>query len=150
MDLNPAYRELQGLIHRVTVLGDRVGERLFTERIGIGRAQFLVLRTIAEAGETGARSQQDIAERLSLTKGTVSRHVASAMVRGWLTVEPSPVSRREHAVVLTAAGRALLDQGMALQGEREGLANLALDPGDVAATIRILSAMCRLLEQEDK
>jgi MarR family transcriptional regulator, organic hydroperoxide resistance regulator len=150
MDLNPEYRELQRLIHRITVLGDRVGERMFTERIGVGRAQFLVLRTIAEAGRDGARSQQEIAERLSLTKGTVSRHVASAMVRGWLTVEPSSVSRREHAVVLTPAGRELLDRGLALQAERESIANLALESDDVAATIRVLSAMCQLLEQEDK
>jgi MarR family transcriptional regulator, organic hydroperoxide resistance regulator len=150
MDPNPQYRELQRLIHRITVLGDRVGERLFTERIGVGRAQFLVLRTIAEAGQAGAQSQQALAERLSLTKGTVSRHVASAMLRGWLTIEPSPVSRREHAVVLTPAGRELLDRGLALQSEREDLVSLALDPGDVAATIRVLTAMCQLLEQEDK
>jgi MarR family transcriptional regulator, organic hydroperoxide resistance regulator len=150
MNMDLAYRELQHLIHRITVLGDRVGERLFTERIGIGRAQFLVLRTIAEAGESGARSQQEIAERLSLTKGTVSRHVASAMLRGWLSVEPSPVSRREHAVVLTPAGRELLERGLALQGEREGLADLALDPADVAATIRVLTAMCQLLEQSER
>jgi DNA-binding MarR family transcriptional regulator len=144
------YRELQRLIHRITVLGDRVGERLFTERIGVGRAQFLVLRTIADAGDEGAQSQQEIAERLSLTKGTVSRHVAGAMLRGWLAVRPSPVSRREHAVVLTPAGRTLLDQGLALQAEREALASEQLDPDDVAATIRVLTAMCRLLEEEGK
>jgi DNA-binding MarR family transcriptional regulator len=150
MDPNPAYRDLLRLIHRVTVLGDRVWERLFTERIGVGRAQFLVLRTIAEAGRGGAQSQQEIATRLSLTKGTVSRHVSSAMAHGWLTVEPSPVSRREHAVVLTPTGRALLDKGLALQAEREGMASLGLDPDDVAATIRTLTVMCQMLEREDK
>jgi DNA-binding MarR family transcriptional regulator len=150
MSHEPDYRSLLRLTHRATVLGDRVGERLFTERIGIGRAQFLVLRTIAEAGQAGARSQQEIAERLSLTKGTVSRHVANAMQHGWLTVGPSPVSRREHAVVLTPAGEALLRAGLALQGEREGLAGLKLDPEDVAAAIRVLAAICQLLEQEDK
>jgi DNA-binding MarR family transcriptional regulator len=149
VDVNPGYRELLRLIHRVTVLGDRVGERLFTERIGVGRAQFLVLRTIAEAGDRGARSQQEIAERLSLTKGTVSRHVASAMAHGWLTVWPSPVSRREHAVVLTPTGQALLERGLALQAEREATASLALDPADVAATIRTLTTMCQILEREN-
>jgi hypothetical protein len=34
-------------------LGDRVGERLFGERIGVGRAVFLILRTVAEAGPEG-------------------------------------------------------------------------------------------------
>jgi DNA-binding MarR family transcriptional regulator len=150
MNSNPAYRELQHLIHRVTLLGDRVGERLFSERVGVGRAMFLVLRTIAEAGDDGVLSQQWLAERLSLTKGAVSRHVATAVEDGWLTTGASPVSRREHALRLTAAGRALLERGLAVQLERERLADGQLDAGDVAAAIRTLSIMCQLLEEEDK
>jgi DNA-binding MarR family transcriptional regulator len=144
------YRDLQRLIRRAALLGDRIGERVFTERIGVGRALFLVLRTIADAGPSGADSQQQIATRLSLTKGAVSRHVAAAVQRGWLTVQASPVSQREHALVLTAAGRDLLDRGLALQQERERLADLRLDPGDVAAAIRALTAMCQMLEREDQ
>ena len=150
MGSNPAYRELLHLIHRVTLLGDRVGERLFSERVGVGRALFLVLHTIADAGDEGVQSQQWIAERLSLTKGAVSRHVATAVERGWLTAGSSPVSRREHAVALTAAGRALLDRGLAVQLERERLADSHLDAEDVAAAIRTLSIMCQLLEREEK
>jgi DNA-binding MarR family transcriptional regulator len=150
MSPNPAYRELQHLIHRVTLLGDRVGERLFSERVGVGRAMFLVLRTVAEAGDDGVLSQQWLAERLSLTKGAVSRHVATAVEHGWLTAGASPVSRREHALRLTPAGRVLLERGLAVQLERERLADGQLDADDVAAAIRTLSIMCQLLEEEDK
>jgi|HubBroStandDraft_2_1064218.scaffolds.fasta_scaffold608390_1 DNA-binding MarR family transcriptional regulator len=144
------YRDLMRLTHRATLLGDRVGERVFTEQLGVGRALFLVLRTIAEAGPSGADSQQQIAVRLSLTKGTVSRHVATAAAQGWLTVQASPVSQREHALVLTAAGQALLERGLALQQEREHLADSELDPDDVAAAVRTLTIICQLLEREDQ
>ena len=150
MSGNPDYRDLQRLIHRVTLLGDRVGERLFTERVGVGRAMFLVLRTIGDAGDEGVTSQQWLAEELSLTKGAVSRHVATAAAHGWLTVGASPVSRREHALRLTAAGRDLLERGRALQLERERAADAELDAGDVAAAIRTLTIMGQMLEREDK
>jgi DNA-binding MarR family transcriptional regulator len=117
--------------------------------VGVGRAAFLVLRTIGDAGQEGVTSQQWIAERLSLTKGAVSRHVATAVERGWLTAGASPVSRREHALMLTAAGRELLERGRAVQLEREGLADAELDPDDVAAAVRTLTVICQLLEQED-
>lgn len=150
MSSRAGYRELMSLNRRATLLGERVGERIFTERTGVGRALYLVLRTIAAAGDDGAQSQQQIADRLSLTKGTVSRHVATAVGHGWLDVVPSPVSRREHALALTPAGRELLERGRTLQAERERLADAELDPDDVAAAIRVLTTICQLLEREDK
>jgi DNA-binding MarR family transcriptional regulator len=147
---NAPYRDLMSLLRRANLLGERAGERIFTDRIGVGRALYLVLRTIAAAGDDGAESQRQIADRLSLTKGAVSRHVATAVQRGWLEVLPSPVSRREHALALTAAGHDLLDRGRALQAERERLAAAELDPADVAAAVRVLTTICQLLEREEK
>jgi DNA-binding MarR family transcriptional regulator len=80
----------------------------------------------------------------------VSRHVAAAEAQGWLAIKASPISRREHALELTPAGQALLEQGMAVQLEREGVADLELNPADVAAAIRTLTIMCQILEREDK
>jgi DNA-binding MarR family transcriptional regulator len=138
------------LLHRAALLSDRVGERRFLTRVGIGRALFLVLRTIEEAGDGGALSQQSIADRLSLTKGAVSRHVLTAQRNGWLTIQGSPVSRRENALVLTQAGRELVARGRAVQTEYELLADRHLDKDDVAAAVRTLQVMCELLEREDK
>ena len=138
------------LIRRAALLGERIGERLFSERVGVGRAMFLVLRTIGDAGEDGVTSQQWIAGRLSLTKGAVSRHVATAVAHGWLSAGASPVSRRERALMLTAAGRELVERGRIVQLERERLADAELDAGDVAAATRTLTVLCRMLEREDK
>jgi DNA-binding MarR family transcriptional regulator len=137
-------------LQRAALLSDRVGERLLSRRIGVGRALFLVLRTIEDSG--GAVSQQSIADALSLTKGAVSRHVATAEQNGWLTVAQSPLSRREHALALTPAGHALVAEGRAVQADYQGqLADDArLRPGDIAAATRVLAAICDRLEQEDR
>jgi len=143
------YRELMQLLHRAALLSDRVGERRFLAQAGVGRAMFLVLRTIAHAGD-GPVSQQSIAQRLSLTKGAVSRHVATAERNGWLTIEASPVSRRENALVLTEAGREVIARGLAVQREYEAVSDRAFDEDDVAAAVRTLRVMCELLEKEDQ
>lgn len=135
-------------LHRAALLSERVGERGFTERIGIGRTQFLVLRTIADAVETP--SQQSLADLLSLTKGAVSRHVANAHREGWLTIGSSPVSRRENALELTAAGRALVERGRAVQAEYEALSRPHLSKRDVVTTSRTLKTLCELLEREER
>jgi DNA-binding MarR family transcriptional regulator len=147
--VSDAYRELMQLLHRAALLSDRVGERRFLAQAGVGRAMFLVLRTIAESGD-GPISQQSIAHRLSLTKGAVSRHVATAERNGWLTIEASPVSRRENALALTESGREVIARGRAVQREYEAVSDQAFDENDVAATVRTLRVMCDLLEKEDQ
>jgi DNA-binding MarR family transcriptional regulator len=143
----PDYRDLMRSLHRAALLSDRVGERLFHDQIGIGRAQFLILRAIADGG---LPSQQAIADRFSLTKGAVSRHVAVAERDGWLTIGPAPSSRREHSLTLTRAGRDLVERGRHLQADWEQAARVRLDPADVAAAVRVLGVICELLEREDK
>lgn len=150
MSANDSYRELMRYLHRAALLNDRIGERLFTSRIGVGRSMFLVLHTIAEAGKGGVVAQQWIADQLSLTKGAVSRHVATAERAGWLRIEPSPVSRRENALVLTPSGRKLLARGRALQRDLDGLSDEVLDAADVAATVRTLRAICDILEKQER
>lgn len=134
-------------LHRTSLLSSRVGERLFHDRLGVGRALYLILRTIADEGP---QSQRAVADRFSLTKGAVSQQVATAERHGWLTIGTSKVSRREHTLALTDPGRALVDRGRALQEEQERRARAQLDPDDVATTVRTLAAMCTLIEQEDK
>jgi DNA-binding MarR family transcriptional regulator len=144
-----AYRDLMHYLHRAALLSERIGERRFQAQADISRAAYLVLRTIGDTVD-GAVSQQSIADHLSLTKGAVSRHVAAAQHNGWLTVEDSPISRREKALVLTPTGREVTAKGRAVQCAYEALADQHLDAADVAAAIRTLKTICELLEQEDK
>ncbi|MEU4521571.1 MarR family transcriptional regulator [Amycolatopsis sp. NPDC024027] len=142
-------RDLMRYLHRAALLSERAGDRRFQQRIGIGRTLFLVLRSIAEAGE-GPPSQQEIADLLSLTKGAVSRHIETARQRGWLAVETSSASRREHALTLTPAGRSVVKDGLKVHREYESLGGAHLTGTDIATTIRTLKTICELLETEER
>ena len=136
-------------LHRAALLSERVGDRRFQQRIGIGRTLFLVLRSIADAGEVPT-SQQEIADILSLTKGAVSRHDATAQRRGWLSVVASSASRREHALTLTPAGRSLVAAGLAVHREYERLGSGRITDAAMATTIHTLKTVCELLETEER
>lgn len=127
------------LIRRVAGLLDRNGEALFQRELGISLAQFLVLSVVD--AHAGPLSQQAIADRLGLTKGTVSRQIEKAVNAGWMTAEVATHMRRENSIALTPAGTDLVRRGdVAFQQERL-TAVPALDPEDAEAAIRVLTAM---------
>ena len=72
-------------------------------------AQYLVLSVVD--AHPGRLNQQAVADRLGLTKGTVSRQIDAAVAAGLMTVEVSPESRREHLVALTPQGTRLVRRG---------------------------------------
>jgi DNA-binding MarR family transcriptional regulator len=149
MASSSSYRDLMRLLRRAALLGDRVGERMFSERVGAGRSVYLLLRTVDET-PGGVASQQALADRLGLTKGAVSRHVATAQQSGWLTAAASPISRRENALALTPAGRDLVERGRGVQADYERRTSERLSDAEIAATVKTLSIICDLLEEEDR
>ncbi len=126
------------LVRRVAAVSERQGESLFRAELGISLPQFLVLSVID--AHPGALNQQRVAERLGLTKGTVSRQIEQAVAAGLMRVSPSAVSRRENVVELTEAGTALVRRGDAVFAEAQR-AFPVLDPADTAATLRVLRAL---------
>jgi DNA-binding MarR family transcriptional regulator len=143
-DESGAYRRVLHHLHRADLLSRRVADQQLGERIGVGRAMFLILELLA--GGDGM-SQQAVADQLGLTKAAVSRHVATARDRGWLRAGPSPASRRENSVALTAAGRALVERGRRHRAEAERHAVDVLGADELARTARILERLCTLLEE---
>jgi DNA-binding MarR family transcriptional regulator len=149
MASNPSYRDLMRLLRRAALLSDRVGERMFSEQVGAGRSVYLLLRLVDDT-TGGVVSQQSLADRLGLTKGAVSRHVATAQDQGWLTSAASPVSRRENALALTPAGRELVERGRGVQADYEQRTSERLSEADIAATVKTLAVICDLLEEEER
>ena len=131
------------LIRRVAGLMDRQGEALFRRELGISLAQFLVLSVVD--AHPGPLSQQAIADRVGLTKGTVSRQIDHAAAAGLMTVRVASHTRREHAVALTEAGTALVRRGDALtQASRAAMLD-AIDPTELTAAVHVLGALLRAL-----
>ena len=96
----------------------RLNRRLFSgmaqtlKTIGLSIPQFDVLSTLTEAE---GLSQSDLAARLYVTKGNVSGLIDRLVEAGLVERRNSPDDRRSNAVFLTAIGRKLTEQGIALQ-----------------------------------
>ena len=82
------------------------------KKFGLSIPQFDLLSTLTE--QEGL-TQQELAERLYVTKGNVSGLVDRLVEAGLVERRASPGDRRSHALHLTAAGRRLAARAMAAQ-----------------------------------
>lgn len=132
------------LIRRVAGVMDRQGEALFRRELGISLAQFLVLSVVD--AHPGPLSQQAIADRVGLTKGSVSRQIDHAVAAGLMTVRVASHTRRENAVALTQTGTALVRRGDALFETSRGEMLRAVDPRELTSAVHVLGGLLRALE----
>ncbi len=143
-DLPDDLATLWYLIRRVAGLMDRQGDALFRHELGVSLAQFLVLSVVD--AYPGRLSQQAVADRLGLTKGTVSRQIDAAVAAELMTVEVARHTRRENAIALTKAGTALVREGdVLLQHSRDALLD-AVTPTELPAARHVLQALLQALE----
>jgi MarR family transcriptional regulator, organic hydroperoxide resistance regulator len=82
--------------------------------LGLSIPQFDVLSTLTEYE---GLTQQELAERLYVTKGNVSGLVDRLVEAGLVERRASPGDRRSHALHLTREGRRLAERGMAVQAD---------------------------------
>lgn len=87
-----------------------VGERL--REIGVSIPQCDVLTTLTE--KEGV-SQQELAARLYVTKGNISGLIDRLADAGLVERRSTANDRRQHAIYLTEAGRAMAERAIAVQ-----------------------------------
>jgi MarR family transcriptional regulator, organic hydroperoxide resistance regulator len=80
--------------------------------IGLSVPQCDVLTTLTE--QEGV-SQQDLAKRLYVTKGNISGLIDRLVAAGLVERRAIAADKRQHAIFLTAAGRAAAEQAIACQ-----------------------------------
>jgi DNA-binding MarR family transcriptional regulator len=80
--------------------------------IGLSIPQFDLLSTLTERE---GLSQQELAERLYVTKGNVSGLLDRMVEAGMVERRAIPGDRRSNALYLTPKGRSLAEQGIAAQ-----------------------------------
>jgi DNA-binding MarR family transcriptional regulator len=105
--------------------------------IGLSIPQFDLLSTLTERE---GLSQQELAERLYVTKGNVSG-LLDRMVEAELVERRSiPGDRRSNALHLTPKGRSLAEQGIAAQKAYVKATLGSLPPGDLRDLERVVLA----------
>ena len=98
--------------------------------------------TLLEIGEGDGVSARDIARKLGMDKGYLSRAVARFESEGWVERSPSPEDGRLQVLALTEAGRKRVEE-LAQRGMR--IVEAAFDGATDAELARVAKAMGTIL-----
>src|SRR5579863_5900062 len=112
-----------------------VAERL--REIGLSVPQCDVLTTLTEAEGV---SQQTLAERLYVTKGNISGLIDRLVAAGLVERRATAADKRQHAIFLTAAGRAAAEEAIACQRRFVARTIGRLPPEQLSTLERLLIA----------
>lgn len=88
-------------------------------RFGLGEGEFDVLATLRRQGGACALTPGELSERTMVSSGAVSKRVDRLEGRGLVERRPSADDGRSRTVVLTPAGRALVDEAMTAHAANE-------------------------------
>ena len=103
--------------------------------LGLSIPQFDVLSTLTERE---GLTQQELAERLYVTKGNVSGLIDRLVEAGLVERRAIPGDRRSHALHLTEAGRDLAARGLAAQEAYVARTLGRIAPADLATFERLV------------
>jgi DNA-binding MarR family transcriptional regulator len=98
--------------------------------LGLSAPQCDILTTLTEREGV---SQQELAERLYVTKGNISGLIDRLVAGGLVERRPIAGDRRTHAIYLTPAGRGRADEAIAMQRDFVAASFGRLPPEKLAA-----------------
>ena len=139
-DLDVSPLEVLSRVTRLAKHLDIARKAAFTE-VGLEIWEFDVLAALRRAGDPYALSPGQLASQTMVTSGTMTNRVDRLEARGLVERERDPNDRRGVSVVLTDAGRALVDRALTdlLQRERALLEDLsAPQQRDLAMMLRTI------------
>jgi MarR family transcriptional regulator, organic hydroperoxide resistance regulator len=122
-----------------------IGERL--RMVGVSIPQTDVLTTLSE--QEGV-SQQELAKRLYVTKGNISGLIDRLETAGFVERRPSESDRRQHAITLTDAGRAMAAKAIAVQHRWVEATFGRMTEEDLAALDRQLVVLRDIVREEER
>lgn len=122
------------MIHRHTQM--YLDRRLAPYGLGAGQVGFL-----AALYRDAVESQNELAERLCIDKGTTAEALARLEAAGYITREVSPDDRRVKRVRLTPEGEAFRDTFSGILTDLSAALASGLDPGERRLLIELLSRM---------
>ena len=97
----------------------------FASGLDMPESEFWILYTLSEA--EGDRFQQEISEELSVSRQTIGSAVQGLVRKGYLFLEPSPISARRKNIRMTEKGKTFVAARIAPLREAEQRAFLRMD-----------------------
>jgi DNA-binding MarR family transcriptional regulator len=94
---------------------------------GVRKWHYAVLATLAEFGPA---AQADIGRRLGVDRSDMVALLNDLQAEGYISRAPDPTDRRRNSVVLTPAGRTVLDRFDRLVIEADDTLLRSLSPGE--------------------
>lgn len=125
------------MLHRATVLVDRVADRYLVAEHGIHYSGFLVLLMV---GVLDSPAQHEIAEALDVSRASISKRVETLRADGLVSVAPHPADARSTTVALTAAGGALLDRAWRGLDTHEESVDAGVDEAALRSNLALIIA----------
>jgi DNA-binding MarR family transcriptional regulator len=104
MKTNDFSKSFMYSIHQMHFLVQKHLEQVLAKRKSLSFSQFMILVGFT-CSENDSVSQTCIAERLSLTEATVSRHISSLVEMGLLSRAEVKTNRRKHVITITEKGK---------------------------------------------
>lgn len=120
--------------------------RAMARASGLTQAQHLVLHTLSANGQEMPR---DIARKLGVGQATVTAQIDKLEARGMVRRERRQADRRMVWVILTEAGRALLNRTPDPLHERFTNRFIALQPWEQSMLLAVTERLGNLLDAED-
>jgi DNA-binding MarR family transcriptional regulator len=133
------------LVNRLASLGQIVQNR----KLGRGGINNVVLRTLSVLHIENGLTVNEIAAQTFADQSTASRTIDAMAASGWVERRIPKTDMRRREIILTQAGRALLQSCWPLMEEYYAGLVYGIDPADIAACRRVLSRMTDNLRTTD-
>ncbi|WP_404352794.1 MarR family transcriptional regulator [Phycicoccus jejuensis] len=143
-DLDTTPLLVIGRIHRIAAALTPELTAVYAE-FGLGEGEFDVLATLRRQGEPYTLSPGELAERTMVTSGAVSKRLDRLQARGLVERRADATDGRARTVVLTPAGRTLIDDAMAAHVANEARLLEALGARDRDTLARLLARLAESL-----
>jgi DNA-binding MarR family transcriptional regulator len=133
-----------GRIHRIAAALTPELVQVYN-RHGLGEGDFDVLATLRRQGAPYALTPGELAERTMVSSGAVTKRVDRLAARGLVERRPSASDLRSNRVVLTRAGRRVIDAAMDDHVANEARLLAGLDPDERTALADLLGRLATTL-----
>ncbi|HXF56209.1 MAG TPA: endonuclease V [Actinomycetota bacterium] len=109
-----------------------------TARFGLDWGQFLVLAALRGSGKPFQLSPRELHRLLLLSPAAMTNRLYRLEAKGLIERTANPIDRRSVPVVLTPAGRSVVERAMAACLEEERALLSVVEPTDLQAALRVI------------